>query len=194
MTGDVNTAIAALDAANAEDPRTVTVDGESWPAELLYARRMRAWLDRLYPDASDALRLAASAQHVRRWEIPRGDYPEGRDGYLRWRTHLKRHHAKVAAAILADAECDDATIRRVQTLVRKQGIKTDPETQALEDVIGVVFLDSYAADFVEKHDEAKVVRILAKTWAKMSETGREAALTLDLPPRVRTLVERAVSG
>jgi len=191
MTSCLERGIAALDAANAEDPRTVSVDGEPWPAEVLYARRLRAWLDRLYPDASAALRLAASAQHVRRWEIPRETYPTGRDGYLRWRTHLKRHHARVAAAILRDAGCDRETIARVQRLVRKQGIKTDPEVQALEDAIGVVFLESYAAAFAQKHAEDKVVRILAKTWAKMSEVGHEAALALDLPPQVRALVDRA---
>jgi len=193
MTAWLDTATAALDAANADDPRRVEVDGETWPVELLYAHRMRAWLDRLYPEASPALRLAASAQHVRRWELPRSDYPEGRDGYLRWRTHLKRHHARVAARVLADAGCDAPTIRRVQALVRKQGIKSDRETQALEDVTGVVFLQHYAADFVEKHDDEKVVRILVKTWGKMSEVGRQASLDLDLPPRVRALVARATA-
>lgn len=185
-------AIAAIDRANRDDPRTEWYDGAPVPRELAYARRMTRWLETLYPDASEPLRLAARAQHIRRWEIDRADYPEGRDGYIRWRSHQKRHHAQVAEALLREAGYDDATVARVCDLLRKKGVKTDPETQALEDVACLVFLENYFADFANKHDPDKIVRILQKTWRKMSEEGQEAALNLDMHHDARALVERAL--
>jgi len=189
-------ALAAIDAANAQDPNPDPIPdapgGAGVPAGLAYGRRMTAWVERLKPDASQALRLAARAQHIRRWEIPRADYPEGRDGYLRWRTRLKRHHAKIAAAILQDAGYDAATIERVQALLRKRGVKTDPETQTLEDAACLVFLETGLAEFARSHDPQKVVGILRKTWGKMSDAGRSAALELDLPDEARALVAEAL--
>ena len=163
------------------------------PGELLYSRRMSAWLDRLEPTASEPLKLAIRAQHLRRWEIPRETFPKTRAGYLQWRTKLGAYHAEKAGEILRECGYDEVTISRVQSLLRKEGIKSDPETQLLEDVICVVFLENYFADFAPQHDEEKVVNILRKTWRKMSERGRQAALGLTLPDPVRELVARAIS-
>jgi hypothetical protein len=177
-------ALALIDAANAADPHG---------KELLYSQRMSAWLERLGPDASDALRLAARAQHLRRWQIPRSDFPMDRIGYLKWRTTLYKFHADEASALLRQAGYNDATIARTATLIRKEKIKSDPEAQTLEDVICLVFLESYFVEFAAEHDEDKVVNILRKTWKKMSEQGHGLALTLDIPPEARKLVERALS-
>lgn len=187
-------AIAAFDAANAEDPNVVEVGGVEIPKELLYAHRMTRWLNRLAPDASEALKLAARSQHIRRWEIPRSGYADGRVGYLKWRTELKDFHARVAGEILAEAGYDEATVARVQALLRKERLKRDAEAQALEDVVCLVFLESYFADFSTQHDPDKVVDIVRKTWAKMSPAGHEAALALDLPRPARALVEKALAG
>jgi hypothetical protein len=187
-------AIAGIDAANGDDPNRVAVDGVEEAAEVVYARRMSRVLDRLYPDASEALRLAARAQHIRRWTSPRSDYPEGRVGYLKWRTDLKHFHARTVGEILAACGYGEDEIARVQALVRKERIKQDPEAQALEDVICVVFLEDYFADFAPKHDEDKVLDILRKTWAKMSPVGHKAALTLDLPPEAGRLMRKALAG
>jgi hypothetical protein len=178
-------ALARIDAANAEDPLG---------KELLYSQRMSAWLDRIEPDASEALRLAARAQHIRRWTIPRSDYPMDRIGYLKWRTTLYRFHADEAAAILREVGYDEPAVARVGSLIRKERIKQDAEAQTLEDVICLVFLENYFAEFAAQHDGEKVVGILRKTWRKMSERGRGVALTLAMPPEARRLVERAVSG
>jgi hypothetical protein len=177
-------AVRLIDAANAEDPHG---------RELLYSQRMSAWLARIEPDASEALRLAARAQHVRRWTIPRSDFPMDRIGYLKWRTTLYRFHAEQAAAMLREAEYDEGTVARVGSLIRKEGIKQDAEAQALEDVICLVFLENYFAEFAAQHDEEKVVGILRKTWRKMSERGRGVALGLAMPPAARRLVERAIA-
>lgn len=187
-------AIDLIDAANAEDPSREVLEGEEVPAALLYGRRMTEWLDRLYPNASEPLQLAARAQHIRRWEVPRNSYPDGRIGYLKWRTYLYGFHADVTEKILRQAGYDDATIGRVRTLLKKERIKTDPESQALEDVICLCFLENYFADFAPRHDEDKVVNILKKTWAKMSPTGHAAALNLTMPPAARRLVEKALSS
>jgi hypothetical protein len=187
-------AIAAIDRTNAEDPTTEWLDGAPVPGCLAYGRRMTAWVERLAPDASEELRLAARAQHIRRWEIPRGDYPDGRDGYLRWRTHLKRHHAKVAGELLTELGFDAARIRRVQDLLRKRGVKSDPETQTLEDAACLVFLENGLAAFQQGRDPDKVAGILQKTWRKMSDAGRREALALDLPEAARARVADALDG
>ena len=187
-------ALAAIDAANVEDPNVETVDGERVPKELAYARRMTGWLERLAPDASDALRLAVRAQHIRRWTVPRDSYPIDRQGYRRWRTALARFHAETAGALMKQAGYDAAMIERVGSLIRKERLKTDPEAQILEDVACLVFLENYLADFAGKHDAAKVVEILRKTWRKMSPRGREAALALDLAPEARRALDRALAG
>ena len=189
----LRTAIARLDAANAEDPNVETVDGVAYPKELLYAQRMTAWLDRLAPDASEALRLAARAQHIRRWAIPRRDYPMTRTGYLKWRTTLYRFHADTAGDVLREVGYDDATIAAVQSLLRKEGLKRNPDMQCLEDVVCLVFLESYFADFAPQVDEQKVLDILRKTWKKMSARGQQAARHLALPRAAHALLEKALT-
>lgn len=185
-------AIARFDRANAEDPNVETADGVSHPKELLYAQRMSEALERFAPDASEVVRLAARCQHIRRWTAPRDTYPEGRDGYRRWRTGLARFHAETAGGILRQVGYDDTIVGRVEALLRKERLKADPEVQLLEDVACLVFLGHYLAPFAARHEDEKVVGILQRTWRKMSERGREAALALDLAPDLRALVVRAV--
>jgi hypothetical protein len=187
-------AIQSFDAANAEDPNLELIDGVSYPKELLYAQRMTTWLERFAPDASKALRLAARSQHIRRWVMPRSHYPMDRRGYIQWRTALAKFHAETAADILREVGYEEALIARVQSLIRKEGLKRDPEVQCLEDVICLVFLESYCADFATSHDIGKILPIIRKTWEKMSPSGREVAGTMDLPSAVRRLVEAALAG
>ncbi|MDQ3438931.1 MAG: DUF4202 domain-containing protein [Planctomycetota bacterium] len=186
-------ALLHFDAANARDPNVTIVDGVPQPKELVYAKRMTDWLNRLEPGASEAVQLAARSQHLMRWSIPRSQFPMDRPGYLKWRTTLYDFHAQKAGEILREVGYEDATIGRVQSLVRKQGIKTDPEMQLLEDVICLVFLENYFEEFAADHDEEKLIRILRRTWAKMSPRGHQAALGLDLPERERELIEKALA-
>ena len=189
-------AIARFDAANAEDPNVEPVDGQARPKELVYAERMSAMLARLAPDASEVLRLAARCQHIQRWKIPRGDYPMDRIGYLQWRKRLNKFHAEVAGDILREVGYDDATIARVGALLKKEALKADADAQALEDVVALVFLESYLAGFVAAHGEyapEKFADILAKTAKKMSQRGRNAAITLiALPPDLAPVVRNAI--
>jgi hypothetical protein len=189
-------AIAGFDAFNGEDPNTETFEGEAHPKELLYARRMTGWLEKLAPEASDALRLAVRCQHIGRWTIGRDEYPEGVKGYYQWRGALAEFHARTAGGIMGEVGYDAGAIARVRQLVRKQKLKTDPETQLLEDVACLVFLENYFAEFSKKHDDAKVIGIIQKTWAKMSPKGHEEALKLKdaLPPDRRELIDKALGG
>ncbi len=186
-------AMAQLDAANAEDPNVITVDGVSRPAALVYAERMSATLLHFTPGASEALQLAARAQHLRRWTVPRASYPDGRVGYLRWRADLKQKHAEWAAEILRTAGYDEAFCDRVGALIRKEGLKSCAEAQTLEDVACLVFLEHYANAFFAEHDDFKTIGILKKTWAKMSAAGRERAQCLSLSPRVQDLLKQALA-
>ena len=189
----LRTALARFDAANAEDPHREPAGGAEQPRELVYARRMTEMLERIAPDASEVVRLAARCQHIRRWTIPRDRYPDGRDGYRRWRTDLAAFHAATAGAILRDIGYGDDTVARVQALLRKERLKADPEVQLLEDVACLVFLQHYLPAFAPRHDAAKLAGILRKTWRKMSARGQAAALKLDLEPDLRELVAQATS-
>lgn len=188
--------IARIDAANSEDPNQESVDGNQYPKELLYAQRMSAMLERFTADASEALQLAVRCQHIQRWKIARGDYPMTRPGYHQWRTRLRDFHADLASALLKDVGYDDETIARVCSLVRKERLQQDAEVQTLEDVIVLVFLESYLEDFVRTHpeyDEAKLIDILHKSLRKMSPRGREAALTIiTLPSALLPTIQKAV--
>lgn len=186
-------ALRRVDEANAEDPRSETVNGEDQPKELIYGQRMSAWLDRIAPDAPEAVRLAVRAQHIRRWEIPRESYPMDRPGYRAWRTDLGKFHARTAAVILREVGYDDETISHVESILRKERLKTDPDSQLLEDVACMVFLDHYFEDFIDEHEEPKLVNIVRRTWAKMSDRGHAAALKLDLSDRARKIVEKALA-
>ncbi|NJN47304.1 MAG: DUF4202 domain-containing protein [Candidatus Competibacteraceae bacterium] len=189
-----NNAIARFDQANAEDPNKTVVGDTEYPKELLYAQRMAAQLEQFAPAASEALRLAARCQHIRRWTIPRDQYPAGRKGYKQWRANLAKFHADTASEILREVGYDDTTIRQVQALLRKEKLKSDPEVQTLEDVICLVFLNHYFADFAHKHDEEKIIDILRKTWKKMSPEGQAAALALELAPDSKNLVGKALTA
>ena len=186
-------ALARFDRANADDPNREPVDGVEQPRELVYARRMTATLDSFAPEAPEVVRLAVRCQHIRRWTVPRDTYPEGRDGYRRWRTDLARFHAETAGTILREVGYGDDTVARVGALLRKERLKADPEVQLLEDVACLVFLRYYLPAFADRHDDAKLVDILGKTWRKMSARGHAAGLALDLDPRVSALVSRAAA-
>ena len=186
-------AIQMFDDWNARDPNQVQVDGEPHPKELHHARLMSAWIERLHPNAGEAVHLAARCQHLRRWEIPRNSYPEGRAGYLKWRKTLQSFHAGKSAEVLREVGYDDALIQRVQEINLKRGLGKDPEVQAVEDALCMVFLESQFEDYLSKWDEAKTKRILQKTWSKMSPVAREAALAMPMSTQARAIVERALN-
>ncbi|WP_430428735.1 DUF4202 domain-containing protein [Maribacter litoralis] len=181
-----------FDEANKQDPNTEIFEGTTYPKEVLYGIRMTERLNAFDPNASEALRLTARCQHICRWEIPRESYEMNREGYLRWRQELKKFHATKAASILKDVGYDKETIDNVKFLLQKKQLKKNEETQTLEDVICLVFLEFYFEPFAYKHPEDKTIDILQKTWRKMSLKGQEAALKLPLSKFSLDLITKAL--
>ena len=189
-----NQAIALFDAANAQDPN----QEEGEPKELLYARRMTDMIGRFAPDASEVAQLAVRAQHIQRWMVPRGNYPLGKPGYFAWRTGLYKFHAETAGKLMQQAGYDEAMIEQVKSAVSKQGIKTNPDTQMLEDVTSLVFIESYMLGFTGQHadyTEEKWLGIIRKTWRKMSANAHAFATSggIKLPEALVPLILKAIA-
>jgi Domain of unknown function (DUF4202) len=217
MSDQFHRALSAIDAAHAQDPTlTTTNTNQTIPYELHYAEKMTSYLNAYSPSASEALRLAIRAQHLRRWEVPRSSYPATKAGYLNWRTFLKNRQADLARQICLDAGYGPEEAGRVAALVRKEGLKRattaaststtasttsttegaakeEDETQVLEDVACLVFLDDQFDAFEKGVDEEKMLGILRKTWGKMSGKGRALALQIEMSGRCRELVQKALA-
>lgn len=191
-------AIARIDAANALDPNRINSHGVMAPKELAHASLATDWAWRLREVdgevPSEALLLAARAHHIERWLVPRDSYPDGRAGYLRWRTGLHEFHARRAAAILESCGYDAETVRATMAVIRKERPRANRDVQALEDALCLVFLETQLELDWARIDDDKMVEVLRKTWGKMSNAGRDAALALTLSPRARSIVERALAG
>ena len=187
------TAIAIIDKKNAEDPNKYQASDLEYSKELLYSQRMTRKLLQFDPNASKALQIAARAQHICRWKIGRNEYPMDRVGYLKWREELKKMHAKLTAEILEQVGFDNQFVERVQKIVLKKLIKKNEESQTLEDVICLVFLDYYFDEFAAKHTDEKIIDILKKTWVKMSDNGHAAALKIPFSDKSLALVKQAIS-
>ena len=184
----------AIDAENRQDPHQEQADGQSWPKEYLYSLRMSEQLARFAPNASELLQIAARAQHIRRWTVPRTDYPMDRAGYKHWRTDLAKYHGELTAKLMENAGYNEMEQERVKALLLKKQLKRDDEVQTLEDVICLVFIHYYLEDFATKHEEEKLVDIIRKTWGKMSEAGHTAALQVPLSAPVQSLVGKALAA
>ncbi|KNG48922.1 glutamyl-trna synthetase [Stemphylium lycopersici] len=187
-------ALSAIDAAHALDPNKVTVNGTEMAYELHYAQKCTSYLEKRAPDASEPLRLAIRAQHFRRWEVPRSSYPMTRPGYHAWRTFLKKRQAELVARICVEAGYSGQDSETVGALIRKEDLKANEETQVLEDVACLVFLDDQFEAFEKEHDEEKILGILKKTWGKMTERGHELALQIPMGERPREVMDKALAA
>mgnify|MGYP001552563229 CR=1 FL=1 len=187
-------AFARFDALNALDPTTITVGDRTAPRELVQAERLEAWVKRVALEPSLALRVAARCQHLGRFRVPRTDYPDGRIGYLTWRKNLARQQADAAGEILSEEGADAELLSAVRAIQTKQGLRTVPDVQAMEDALCLAFLEHEFVPFIDKYDDDKIVDIVRKTWNKMSARGHELALGLPLSGRALTLVQRALSS
>ncbi|WP_136255682.1 DUF4202 domain-containing protein [Onishia niordana] len=193
MTSPFDQTLAALDALHGQDPRSVEVEGESLPRELWHARRMSAWLSSLRDSPDELLQLAVRGQHLKRWQVPREDYPEGRVGYLTWRRDQGRRAGEITAEKMEEAGYSPEQAERVAQMIRKQGLGRDEGTQAVEDCACLVFLENYFADFSKQIEHDHLIRIVQKTWKKMSPAAHELALELPMTREARALVEEALA-
>ena len=194
MTEDcqIQQALAAFDAANAQDPNREKVNGQAQPHELIDARRVADWVGKLKPDASAALRLASRCQHIRRWKKPRSQYPPTRDGYLKWRQDLRKFHADTATEILRKIGCEEPLIQAVRNLNLKKGLnRKEGDVQILEDALCLTFLEFEFSSFLKRISEERMIGILQKTWNKMSPSGQQRALSLPLEGTAKQLLQKA---
>jgi len=187
-------AFRLFDKANANDPNVEVWQGKEYPKELLYAIRMTEKLNTFDTEASESLQLTARCQHICRWEIPRESYEMNRTGYLKWRQDLKKFHADTAGDILREVGYEEEMIDQVRFLLEKKQLKKNADTQTLEDVICLVFLEFYFEPFSHKYPEEKLIDILQKTWRKMSQKGHYAALKLPLSKDSLNLIGKALKG
>ena len=187
-------AVAAIDAANAADPTSVLLNGVEVPLALAHGRLAVVWIERLVPHPHETVLLAARAHHLLRWELPRSTYPDGRAGYLRWRGDQKKRHARDVGVILAAAGYEAATIERVQSLIKREGLGSDPDTQAVEDAACLVFAETQLIEVAVKLPSDRLANVLRKTFAKMSPSGRAALARIDLPEAERRLVDDLLNG
>ena len=190
--------MSLIDEANRQDPNTETADGREWPKELLYSERMSDMLERFAPDADPLARIAIRAQHIERWKLPRSDFPMNRKGYHQWRTRLYGFHAERVGALMEQAGYDAESIERVKRAVSKKSLRDNPDTQLVEDIAALVFIEHYMQDFADKHpeyDEAKWIDIIRRTWRKMSPRAQEFALAgnIRLPEPLVPLIQKAVA-
>ena len=183
-----------IDRVNAEDTRLEKIGDAAVPKELIYGQRMSAMLIDFEPQASEVLRIAVRAQHIKRWRIPREKYPMDRKGYLLWRTDLKKFHGQLTGELMDKSGYTEEEIQRVNDLINKRRLKTDPDAQCLEDVVCLVFLKYYFDDFIDKHkdEEEKTVDIVRKTWNKMTEKGRQAAMLMEHSEKALNVIGKAL--
>lgn len=183
----------AIDKINRQDPNKLTINHESIAKELVYGHQMTACLNKYWPNANECLQIAVRAQHVKRWHIARSEYPTGKQGYLTWRKELGKMHADIAKKVMLECGYEQQDAEQTAKIIRKEKLKRDQDSQTLEDVACLVFLQHYFAPFTEKHSDEKVISILQKTWKKMSDKGHEIALNLTLPEHLLALVGKALS-
>ncbi len=186
-------ALAKIDEVNARDPNLRQCGGDLVAKELLYSQRMSAWLAKVDPGASDELQIACRAQHIARWKSPRASYPAGRTGYKAWRAETLLFHARTTSEILAQIGVASPMIQQVSELLKKLHLGDRGDAQTLEDVACLVFLEFELEAFLSKHEKEKVMRVLRKTWSKMSENAHQQALELESPALVVELLREALA-
>src|SRR5690606_35307231 len=146
----LNKAFSLFDAYNRRDPTVFKIDGHVEPSTYFYTVQLFDWIKKLDPEDSEALLLAARCQHIGLWEVPRSTYPEGRVGYLQWRSDLSKLHAQKAADILNIVGYDEDTIDRVQMIILKRKLKIDAEVQTMEDALCLVFLEFQYDELIDR--------------------------------------------
>ena len=188
----IEKAMELFDAYNKQDPNFITWDGIAYPAEYFYALQLYGWVKKLEPQAGEDLLLASRCQHIGRWKIPRNQYPAGKAGYYKWRNDLAKLHADTAGLLLSEAGYREEEIKAVQHILLKENLRNDAVVQVMENALCLVFLQFQYEEFIAKHDDQMVIRILQKTWRKMTGPGREAALSLDFGEKGKKLLMMAL--
>jgi hypothetical protein len=186
-------AFKRFDEYNKTDPNIFTWKNESYPQEYFLALALYNWVIKLDPDAGEELLLASRCQHIGRWESPRSNYPDGREGYLAWRRDLALYHADTAGEILKSVGYAEDQVALVQRIILKKKIKVDDEVQTMENALCLVFLEFQYEDFFPKHDPEKIINILRKSLLKMDAHGHQFALRLPYTEQGKFFIKEALN-
>jgi hypothetical protein len=189
-------AIIKINKIHSLDPNQADYEGAKIPAELLYANQCTEWLFKLKPDASELEELAAKCQHFKRWEIPRSSYPTGKKGYYQWRIFLYDYQANEAAQVLLEAGYSNEAIETVKQMVAKKEVKKNKQSQLIEDVACLVFLEHYMQPFAatkKEYSEEKWLKIIRMTWEKMTPKAHKFALNIKFSPEIFQLINKALT-
>ncbi len=203
MTNQLEQVLSAIDDINREDTNITLTNGIEYPKELIYGQRMSICLAQYWPNSSELLQIAVRAQHIKRWHLKRNEYEAGKAGYYKWRIALGKFHAELAARIMIEQGYSEAQAEQTASIICKENLRDKTssqlniDSQTLEDVACLVFLEYYFDDFASKYleqdNEAKIIRIVQLTWKKMSENAHNIALKLTLPEHLSALVTKALS-
>ncbi len=183
-----------IDQINSQDPNQELVNTIPQPHELVYSKRLTDWVLKLEPDASEVLRIAARGQHIARWMIPRERYEKTRVGYLLWREDLKKFHAEKVSGIMREVGYPEDSIQKVSSIILKKNLRSNPDAQALEDALCLLFLETQFDNLKEKTLDDKMKEIVRKTWKKMSTRAQKLALSLPLKQSSRQFLKEALQA
>jgi len=185
--------LLAIDDINRQDPNLITLNNSEQAKELVYGQQMSACLEKYWPNSNEILQIAVRAQHIKRWHLKRNEFELGKAGYYKWRIALGKFHAETTEKLMTTNGYNHEQAAKAGSILRKENLKTNNAAQTLEDVACLVFLQHYFDEFARKHSEEKIIRILQKTWAKMSGQAQSIALTFSLPAHLTKLVEKALA-
>ena len=194
---NLNKTLSAIDEINRQDPNTIVVNGNTQAKELIYGQQMTNCLKQYWPEANELLQIAVRAQHIKRWQLKRTEFAEGKAGYYQWRIAQGKFHAELTASIMIEQGYSVEESEQCAAIIRKENLTTNTDSQTLEDVACLVFLmhyfNEFAAKYTEQDNEAKIVRIVQLTWKKMSDQAHDIALSLTLPEHLAVIVTKALS-
>lgn len=194
----LNQVITLIDQANSQDPNTEIYNAQSLPKESLYATRMSEMLARFNPNADELMQIAVRGQHIERWQSPRSNFAMNKQGYHQWRSALYIFHASRVIELMQQVGFNEAQQQRVYAAVAKQDIKRNPDSQLVEDIASLVFIEHYMLAFTSTkpdYDEQKWLGIIRRTWRKMSVEARDFVLAgnVTLPEPLVGLIHKAVA-
>jgi hypothetical protein len=182
------TAIELIDKVHNQDPTSDTIDGVKIKAELLYSNRMLSVLEKVAPDASLELKLAAKCQHISRWSIPRATFSMDKKGYYQWRAAIMEHQLSVTTSVLKQAEINDQRIEIIVDALKNKADKTNLNASIIEDTACLTFIKWYLVPFAGQFDAVKAKIILQKTAGKMSERGLGLLPEMELSEEVHQVL------
>jgi len=203
MKNQLEHVLSAIDDINRQDSNITITNNEKYPKELIYGQRMTACLAKYWPQASELLQIAVRAQHIKRWHLKRTDFATGKAGYYQWRIALGKFHGELTANIMIEQGYSELQANQTASIICKENLRDKADTQlnadsqTLEDVACLVFLeyyfDDFSAQYIKQDNEAKIIRIVQLTWGKMSEEAHAIALSLTLPDHLAALVGKALA-